>query len=657
MCSDGRVVQPPSPAREPGSRSLVAVAVLGVAMVLATLLWFGWDDSAEPDGAASERAGAGAGASASKPGGVLGPGGREVDPANHRGAGRGFAAHQALPAELSPDPSPHGALEGRVVDWDTRVGIAGAELAFVSEGVVHETTTGPDGRYRFEAPLGGRWSLGMVTAEGYLPYAPELGRGSVVWIASPKQKLDRADLFLHPAIDYLGEVVDAEGQPVADAQIELFGAESGERALVGVDSSFTSDADGRFEFQAPDFAILEASHPDHPPGRALVDGSAQLSRHLKITLGGAPAPSDALISGRVVDASGAGVEGVEVAAVYLRMRRDALGRSPTTVSDSEGGFVLAPLDANPYVVRASPPGRPFVQSARVEPGAVVELRIDDGLALEGRLVDEDGVAVVAGTVELLRVIGPLRRARVAGLSVFDPGGVFRFGGLTEGSYELQAIAQGRARSEPVAVSVPHSGDPVRVVLGLGASVHGLVVDSDSGEPIAQASVSVHGLGQRDSVLPPSSSTVSEVDGSFELRGVAPGRVSIEVRAPNHDARIVSGVELEAGERHGPVEVALAPVAEGQRATTKLAGIGVEIGASRDAIVVIRVVAGGGAEAAGIVGGDRITAVDGVAVVELGFERAMQNVRGQVGTTVALEILHRDGERDTLTVERRLISTP
>lgn len=642
----------PATSRDPSSRWLGVVAVLGVILLLATLAWFRGSDSpreSEVEPQAGDR-------KANKDRSASGPKAREVDAANHARAPRSYGAHVVLAATVSSDPSPFGALEGRIVDWDTRIGISGAELAFVSAGVTHETLSGSDGRYRFEAPSLGDWSLAMVTAEGYLPYAPELGRSSVSWTSSAGQKIDHADLFLHPAITYQGKVVDAEGNAVAGAQVELFGAESGERALVGITSTFESNEAGAFEFEAPDWAVLEAQHHDHPPGRARIDEAAQLGRRLTITMGNAPGASDQPITGVVLAADGSPLAGVEVQALFAGRGR-AIGRSASAITDEAGAFVLAPLDAASYVVRATPKaGGAFVQRGPVEPGAFVELRLEAGLSLEGRLVDDSGEAVAAGTVELSRVVDPVRRARIASVSVFDVQGRFRFEGLQPGRYELRGAAQGRAGSDAVAVELPAAGGPIELVLGEGGAVFGRVLDARTHDPIARAQVVVSGLGG-ESVLPSLSATVTEIDGGFELVGITPGRVSIEVTAFDHDGRVVSGVEIAAGDRQGPIEVELNPVAEGARAKTEITGIGVQIAPIPDALGISGVVPGGGAEAAGIKRGDAIVAVDGVTVIELGMENAIQNIRGEAGTRVEIE-LRRRGQKDKterLSVERRLVS--
>jgi len=565
--------------------------------------------------------------------------------------------HRALRAKLVADPSPHGALVGRVISWSTREGVADAELGFVAADVTHTIATRADGSFRFVAPGPGAWQLATLTADGYLPYAPELGRGSVRFVARAGQRIEHADLFLFPAVDYHGRVVDAQGEPVADAEIELFAADSGERTLVAIEAGFRSDADGKFVFHAPDQAVLEARHPDHPPGRAILDDAAQLSHELTIRLGEGASEPGAPITGRVLDHEGVGLDGVEVRARIVDGAVDGasgLHRTPACVTEADGSFTLAPLDAVDYVIVATVPGHPTVTSDPVPPGAEVELRFTAGVSLTGRLIDQQGAPVVAGSVALLAVDG-LRRRPVAALSVFDARGEWRFDDLPEGSYELHAIAQGYARSTPQRLTLSGAEpEHLEITLRDGATLFGRVLDADSNEPLALAHVSVQGIDTVDSVLPGLHSTVTDVDGSFELTGIEPGRVSVNVGAFAHDGKILTGIELAADQRHGPLDVALTPVAVGERPTTEIAGIGVAIAPVDDALVINEVTPDGGAEAAGLVPGDRITAVDGESVLELGFENAIQNIRGQAGTRVELDLIRRDGKPERLEVERRVI---
>ena len=87
------------------------------------------------------------------------------------------------------------------------------------------------------------------------------------------------------------------------------------------------------------------------------------------------------------------------------------------------------------------------------------------------------------------------------------------------------------------------------------------------------------------------------------------------------------------------------------------GVGITVVAAEDgsAYDVRAVTKGGPAEEAGVLAGDRILAVDGVAILEIGTDEATNRIRGEAGTTVVLT-LERAGETLDLTVERRQIQT-
>lgn len=87
------------------------------------------------------------------------------------------------------------------------------------------------------------------------------------------------------------------------------------------------------------------------------------------------------------------------------------------------------------------------------------------------------------------------------------------------------------------------------------------------------------------------------------------------------------------------------------------GVGITVVAAEDgsAYDVRAVTKSGPAEEAGVLAGDRILAVDGVAILEIGTDEATNRIRGEAGTTVVLT-LERAGETLDLTVERREIQT-
>ena len=119
--------------------------------------------------------------------------------------------------------------------------------------------------------------------------------------------------------------------------------------------------------------------------------------------------------------------------------------------------------------------------------------------------------------------------------------------------------------------------------------------------------------------------------------------------------------IRIGARKSPLAVAQAEwVAERVRAdarargselTVELVGIGVSLAAGDDSLIVNRVIAGGGAEAAGIVEGDHLIAVDGQSVLPLGIDGTIARIRGVEGSTLVVT-LRRDDKPVQIVVQRR-----
>lgn len=89
-----------------------------------------------------------------------------------------------------------------------------------------------------------------------------------------------------------------------------------------------------------------------------------------------------------------------------------------------------------------------------------------------------------------------------------------------------------------------------------------------------------------------------------------------------------------------------------------AGIGVSVLESKDpaGILIIDVFKDSPAKEAGIEIGDVVVAIDATAVSSIGYEVAVDRMKGTIGTPVVLDIW-RDGEMMTVTVMRALIETP
>jgi carboxyl-terminal processing protease len=81
---------------------------------------------------------------------------------------------------------------------------------------------------------------------------------------------------------------------------------------------------------------------------------------------------------------------------------------------------------------------------------------------------------------------------------------------------------------------------------------------------------------------------------------------------------------------------------------------VVIAAEDDGLQIRQLVPEGGAADANLRAGDVIIAVEGIAVIELGFEGALQRIRGPEGSAVTLTIRRADGTVVDILVYRKRI---
>lgn len=576
---------------------------------------------------------------------------RDAGPAPERTATSGTPVRLS-PAVLRADPSCEaGTLAGTVVGYASAAPIAGAELTFSSGETTVSATSGEDGAFRFAAPTSGTYVLALAMAEDYLPFAPAWGQSPIRFDARAGVCVEGVRVILTDAIPLTVRVEDAHGEPVRGATVRVFGADRGELTLAPIDDAYRTDADGEVAVIAPDFAILEAAHPERGVGRASVDTGAQVSHAVTIRLS-AEAPPDRraedVLRGTVTGPDGAAVAGARIEASAGDPRGDELHPGLHGTSADDGTFALTGADRTTYRVVASAEG--FAR-ARVD-GATVEAPIAIQLGREGRVqvrvVDAERPAepIAAWTVIVERSRGALESDALTMESGYGDGTV-RIGGLPEGPVRLVAVSPGYAPSDPIDAVASAAPRTVELALTRGATIRGRVVSAGDGARLVHARASVEGrLGDGPSPTPVESSALSDDEGVFVLGGVPRGVVSVAVFAEGHHGRIRSGIVV--GDE--PVDVGtidLSVVEPGDTPGIELAGIGAILAAEGDVLMVRGVVDGGGAQQAGLHEGDAILSIDGAPVGPLGFGGCIERIRGPEGTVVMLEVRRAGTERSSL----------
>lgn len=555
----------------------------------------------------------------------------------------------------------HGVLEGMVLSRETNEPIADAELTFARGETVSSAMTDRAGGFLFRAAQTGTYELATVTAQGFLPFAPEWGHSPIRLEARSGYHIRDIIIHLETAVDYDGQVVAPGGQPVAGAEVVILTMREGQTALAPLPERFVSDGNGSFRFQAPLGALLEGRHEGFAPGRVRIDGRVRYHRRVTIELqpGSDEERVGETIGGQVVDERGRPVEGALIVARFAGRPRQGPRTSSQALSDEGGTFLLEGLDTGRYHLTATADGWSPARRAAVPTGQDdVVLTLNEGATLSGVVTDaRTGEAIPGFSVVVESRFDALRRATYRTEAFFDAEGRFQMAGLEPRDYDVYVSSHGYARSDVTQVSVDESGRDVRADFNLsrGGSASGVVVDAESGQPVGEAQVSLEAqMSSSSTPVPITARTVTDWNGRFDVHGLAPGRRSLEVAARGYHRRLFTGLEVTEDGALGPLRVELSPTEEGEDPSYELTGIGAVLTTRRDALMIVRVLDEGGAAEVGLRPGDAILWIDGQAVTDLGFAGAVERIRGPEGTSVRLSVRRANGEELEITVPRRIV---
>ncbi|MBK8256579.1 MAG: carboxypeptidase regulatory-like domain-containing protein [Polyangiaceae bacterium] len=593
--------------------------------------------------------------------------------------GRSANAHQMRPgtrpqtspmpllsAAAEPDTSaPLGAFEGRVVSSQTNKPIARARLVLENGGAAHETVTDESGAFRFVPPAAGVYTLIRAAADNFMPFAPEWDQSPIAWTARPGRRVAGFVLALDPAAPFEILVKSPDGDPVEGASVHIL--DGGDGALPPDPSaSFLTDKAGIARATVTPGSLVGATHPNFGRGRARVSFGAQATRALTVRLRAKTdstyAAEPKSLSGRVLDPTGKPLAGAKVVATRDEANRALPGASlhprGFDISDNDGTFAVENVDDGNYELTASHAEYGAASVKNIPAGSTaITLSLLGGGSIEGTVTNDRGDKVAAFSVIVLRINGPLEREQAAARSFLDADGRYEIEGLAPGSYEVLGAALGLAPSPLVTVTIadpPRAPAVANLVLGRGFRLSGTVVDAKTNNGIAEARIELEGRIAGAGDLPTVVAAVTKEDGTFVVEGVARGVRSLAVTATGHHGRIVSGVSVGDSDPP-PLTIQLTPTAPGEEPGVELVGIGAVLTAKDNLLLIGQILPGGGAAEVGLAPGDGVLAIDGVPVTDLGFEGAIDRIRGPEGSTVLLTIRKSgvEGATDLLVPRRRV----
>lgn len=435
---------------------------------------------------------------------------------------------------------------GRALDASTGRPVENA--AVWSRGAPgHNAISGPRGAFELTTrPWRGALAFQAV-APGYL--LAEVDAESL-----ERTTASEVAVALTPVVTLAGQVMDAGGQPLADARIHAepdAGTWPARRPPQGTQLT-TSSGDGSFRFRrilprtAYRLMVRASGFPaklvEVPP----IDPGAE-TRQLLVTLTGGSGAW-----GRVTDTEGNPVAKAEVTLHWpTAARRSEHRRSiptDTATTDEQGRFRFSALGAGRYEVALA--HAEYVgtgdSTAEVKAGEeesyLGEFTLLAGAKLHGRVIDSRGGPVASATITALGS-GAEAPERTA---ISDTEGQFRLSGLSHDLVRLRVRADGHP---PLAVFTrPGADEPLVIELSAGALLTGRVTD-DASAPVAAASVwllpDLENQGRTVAWDSRDHATQTNGEGRFRFEHVAPGKWSLDVRS-GQSRGSVDGIHLQEG---------------------------------------------------------------------------------------------------------------
>ena len=452
----------------------------------------------------------------------------------------------------------------------------------------------------------------------------------------PGRQIDDLIIDIAPAGVVAGQVLSEWGEALA-AELTLTPLSSGTRATTirtGDDGEFFFDrleaGNYRLEATAPDFRpeIIERFHVGG-------EGVSRLEIVLEQRRG---------YYGRVIEADGEPVEGALVTFETGDQRRVQRLRT-----DQNGRFEWNDEDRGVQLwVYADSPGHQASERHRARADEEIVLEVERGGRVIGRVVDPDGQPVTDYNLGVSFVEfdddARYNTTQMPRGAVSDGRGYFELGPLRSGRYRLMVEADDfpPARTEALRVTPGETVGPITIRMEASSTLSGVVLDADTGEPVADAQV-IFSINTPSNRQP---RTYADEQGRYEITDLPSGRASVRVVHDMYIFEHFGGIDLPPG-GEATVDFEIEPIGDGQPGQS-VQGIGAALSRSGDGYEIQRLFDDSPAARAGLAEGDIITAVGEQSVQQMTMDQVVEQIRGVPGTSVQLRV-QRSG-RGTRTVE-------
>lgn len=464
----------------------------------------------------------------------------------------------ALMTGVDVELSRGGLLSGAIRDT-SGLGLVGIDLdVFDSDGARISL-------FDADSVEGGAFTLGLVPPGSYILRADPMastglaakynGGASILGLAVPitigaDEVRSGVDFVLNLGSTLAGSVVDREGAPIPDVDIDLWEATTHTRLR----TSARTDGQGAYRLEGlnPGSYMIRAD-PSEAQGFAQAyfpDGISMDSAQVVEASEGSEADSinfelqrAAVITGRVF-----GPDGLPEMAVDIDLFAWETGErlAQNSMTDENGNFALTRLPAGDYFLRADPEEAtglaslyngaaidedfaPVVTVAEGELRTGTNFHLNTAGSISGVIRDAAGSPVQGIDLDLWEATTVTRLGYSAET---DVNGAYRIDGLNPGTYLIRADpveAQGYARTYyssgislasclPIAVSGGAVSDSVNFVLQPAASIAGFVVGPD-GHPAVDVDIDIFSAGTMEKL---DQNAATDGNGFFSLSSLPAG---------------------------------------------------------------------------------------------------------------------------------------